>query len=289
MAAKVVATVDAGGAISSVALSTLADRVKGALVGLLIADAMAMPTHWFYGGPRQIASTYKGPLKGYVAPVTHLPGSIMSKSNTGGAGRGGYKGDVIGKVIFHGKKKFWKPRADYHYHQGMQAGDNTLEGLLTRRVCNITAAAGGKFDPAALTADYICFMTTPGTHNDTYCGTSHRMFFAKFAAGVPPKDCPDNDQHNVDTADGIVTTVPVGLIATTDAVAQADAGAMVLLTRQSKAGAAHAKMFATLLRGVVRGGAVRREVQSTAIAMGYDVRRVVETDAKRKSPDPVTA
>merc|ERR1711907_413326 len=140
--------------------AAVADRIKGALFGMLIGDALAMPTHWFYGGQRQVQSTYGGALTGYVAPVMHLPGSIMSKSNTGGAGRGGYQGDIIGEVIFHGKKQFWKPGADYHYHQGMAAGDNTLEALLARRVVNVTARLGG-FDVNEIRDDYIQFMTTP--------------------------------------------------------------------------------------------------------------------------------
>ena len=28
--------------------------------------------------------------------------------------------------------------------------------------------------------DYAAFMTTPGTHNDTYAATAHRMFFANW-------------------------------------------------------------------------------------------------------------
>jgi hypothetical protein len=42
---------------------------------------------------------------------------------------------------------------------------------------NVTAKEG-KFDVDAITKDYVDFMTTPDTHNDTYCGTCHRMFFA---------------------------------------------------------------------------------------------------------------
>merc|ERR1719486_279665 len=76
-----------------------ADRVGGALWGMLIGDALAMPTHWFYGGERQVHKTYGAALEGYVKPVTKLPGSIMNKSNTGGGGRGSDKGDIIGKVI----------------------------------------------------------------------------------------------------------------------------------------------------------------------------------------------
>ena len=35
--------------ISSRTCLTLVDRIRGALYGLLIADALAAPTHWYYG------------------------------------------------------------------------------------------------------------------------------------------------------------------------------------------------------------------------------------------------
>jgi len=258
----------------------VADRINGALFGLLIGDALAMPTHWFYGGDRQVAATY-GRIKGFVAPVDHLRGSIMSKSNTGGAGRGGFNGDVIGNVIFHGKKEFWKPGADYHYHQGMSAGDNTLEGLLTRRVINVTSELG-QFDRSAIQQDYIQFMTTPGKHNDTYCGTCHRMFFAKFAAGHPADECPDNDQHNVDTADSIVTSVPVALTASDDETAISQVKTTVGITRNSPQSEQFAALFASTLRSVIRGTTVREAVTSAGRASGVDVTR-------SQGSDPVTA
>jgi hypothetical protein len=111
---------------------------------------MSMPTHWFYGGPQQIKSTYgSAGITGFTTPAEHLPGSIMSKSATGGGGRGAYAGqqkEIIGTVIFHGKKEFWKPGADYHYHNLLKAGDNTLEALLMRRAAAVTAANGGAFN-----------------------------------------------------------------------------------------------------------------------------------------------
>ena len=48
------------------------DRIRGALWGALIADALAMPSHWYYGGARQVAADYGGPIKGYVKPKMEL-------------------------------------------------------------------------------------------------------------------------------------------------------------------------------------------------------------------------
>lgn len=46
-------------------------------------------------------------------------------------------------------------------------------------------------------------MTTPGSHNDVYAGTCHRMFFANYVNGKDPKKCADNDGHNVGCWNGM--------------------------------------------------------------------------------------
>ena len=67
---------------------------------------------------------------------------------------------------------------DIYDHGFLTVFSSALEGLLLRRAVRITAEAGGAFDGDAIVKDYVDFMTTPGSHNDTYCGTCHRMFFA---------------------------------------------------------------------------------------------------------------
>ena len=65
-------------------------------------------------------------------------------------------------------------------------------------------AGGGRMDAALFRAQYVEFMTTPGSHNDAYASTCHRMFFHNLVhKKLPPEQCPDNDQHNVDTIDGL--------------------------------------------------------------------------------------
>merc|ERR1719498_1542589 len=170
-----------------------------------------MPSHWYYGGSGQVNRDYGGPIKGYVKPKKNLSGSIMNLSNTGGGGRGSDRGEIIGKVINHGKKEFWTASGSYHYHCTLQKGENTLEAQLVREVCRSIVANGGQFKPEDLRERYVKFMTTPGSHNDCYASTCHRMFFANLQKGLPPERCPDNDHHNVDTIDGLVMAVPVCL------------------------------------------------------------------------------
>lgn len=62
--------------------------------------------HWYYDR-YSLKETY-GEFSGYVKPAMKLRGSIMSLSNTRGRVRGSDKGNIMGDVILHGKKKYWK-------------------------------------------------------------------------------------------------------------------------------------------------------------------------------------
>ena len=162
------------------AVLSVNDRKKSAMFGLFVADATAMPVHWMYD-LRQLQSDY-GEITGYVKPKDQFYGSIMNLSNTGGGGRGSDKGDIVGDVILHGKKKYWVRGGNNHYHLGLKAGENTLEAQLTRLLSKSISDAG-LFDANHFRERYVTFMTTPGSHNDTYASTCHRMFFANFVKG----------------------------------------------------------------------------------------------------------
>lgn len=189
-------------------------RLRSALWGMFSGDALASPTHWYYGGFPQIQSDYgREGITGYTKPVTKLQGSILNKSDPNGGGRlsfsskfGGNKAvTIIGDVINHGKLKYWDPKKSFHYHATLQAGENTLEMQIARVLMKSIVANNGRFDEDHFRKAYIDFMTTEGSHNDTYASTCHRMFFANMIfAKKDPKDCPDNDGHNVDAIDGLI-------------------------------------------------------------------------------------
>lgn len=190
------------------ATDVMEDRVRGSLWALFAGDALSSPTHWYYGGKRQIIKDYGGLLEDYKKPTVEMTGSIMAKSNTDGAGRGSYnpnKETIIGDVINHGKKAYWSPQKSYHYHATLEAGENTLEAQLARVLMRSITETGGSFSAEHFRKAYITFMTTPGSHNDAYASTCHRMFFANLVHNkLDPEECPDNDEHNVDTIDGLV-------------------------------------------------------------------------------------
>jgi ADP-ribosyl-[dinitrogen reductase] hydrolase len=80
-----------------------------------------------------------------------------------------------------------------------------LEPQLARVLMKSIVANGGTFHADAFREAYMQFMQQPGSHNDTYASTCHRMFFANLIFNkLPPDQCPDNDGHNVDTIDGLI-------------------------------------------------------------------------------------
>jgi ADP-ribosyl-[dinitrogen reductase] hydrolase len=254
-------------------MTCVADRVRGALWGACIGDALAMPSHWYYGGARQVAQDYGGEIKGYVKPQKHLQGSIMNLSNTGGGGRGSDKGSIIGDTINHGKKQYWTGGRGHHYHCTLDAGENTLECSLLMQLVDSVTECGGRFDSAHFRDKYVDFMTTPGSHNDCYASTCHRMFFANRAKGLPLDKCPDNDKHNVDTIDGLVLPLGVALATRSladDAACQSAAEASQT-TRSSAPLAQYSGALTLLFRALLGGAELRPAVLAAAAPLGMSV------------------
>jgi len=262
------------------------DRIGGALWGLYIGDAMSMPTHWYYGGAGQVQRDYGGPIRGYVQPKRELAGSIMNKSSTGGGGRGSDAGEIVGRIINHGKKDYWTARGSYHYHCTLAKGENTLEAQLVRLVGRSLTENDGQFTPDDVREKYMEFMQTPGSHNDCYASTCHRMFFANLVKGKPPSQCPDNDNHNVDTIDGLVMAVPVILSGWSKALQQSqkEAAGCTAVTRNSKVLPQYAANLTAVMLDVVAGTPIKDALSSNA---GQGLEAVVQSAHKRA--DPVVA
>mgnify|MGYP001584648574 FL=1 len=69
---------------------SVAERMRGALWGLFVGDALAMPVHWYY----DLAALQRdfGALRDYQAPKDRHPSSIMPLSCTGREGIGRLEG-----------------------------------------------------------------------------------------------------------------------------------------------------------------------------------------------------
>ncbi|MFT5542514.1 MAG: ADP-ribosylglycohydrolase [Glaciecola sp.] len=185
-------------------------RVIGALKTQFVADALAMPVHWYYQ-PMEIDLAFPGGIQRFEAAPEFHPSSIMSLHSKRKGGRQSSdtssKSDapeVVGDVILKDKAQFWNI-ANVHYHQGMSAGENTLNAHCTRVLMRSLTDAHGSYDRQAFVGAYIDFMTAqPPTHPDTYAESYHRGFFANLAQGRKPEKCAMKT-HDTASVGGLVT------------------------------------------------------------------------------------
>lgn len=263
-----------------------ADRMRGALWGMFIGDALAMPVHWYYN----IAALWQdfGQIRDYQAPKAHHPNSIMALANTAKAGRGSQDGDIVGSVILKGKKQHWG-LANRHYHQGMQAGDNTLN-LLCARVLLRSITAKGHYDSTDFLQEYIRFMTELDRHNDTYAESYHRDFFANYAKGVLPENCAGPEGHDTASMGGMVSlplvimaTLGDGDLATTNAAALTQQG----LTHRSSLLKRHTLELSNLLFHIFNDINPDTEQLACAAAskLGFPAAEVIQSVRRNQSSD----
>ncbi len=154
-----------------------------ALFGALAADALAMPVHWYYD--RAALERDYGKVSSYVAPKNPHPDSILWRSQYTPLNE---RGDIL-----HEQAMYWGQRG-VHYHQFLQAGENTLNFQLAARLY-LQTRESGRYDPDAWLAFYVDFMLTPGRHHDTYVEEYHREFFTNYARGRKPRACGVADVH----------------------------------------------------------------------------------------------
>ncbi len=194
-------------------------RAISALKMLFVGDSLSMPVHWYYR-PADILRAF--PPSGIrhlsAAPLVH-PGSIMSLHSTSGGGRSARHSkpsqQIVGDVILKGKGGYWNQK-QVHYHQGLGAGENTLNTWCAHLLLNWTAQQISKdpefeYDAKHWLNHYIEFMTAdPPQHPDTYAESYHRGFFANLVAGKPVEDC-GAVTHDTPSMGGLVTVAPLAL------------------------------------------------------------------------------
>jgi len=168
-------------------------RSRGALYGLYIGDALAMPVHWYYD--RLALQRDYGRVEDYLAPRNPHPDSILWRSH--------YTPLNEKAEILHDQARYWG-RKGIHYHQFLKAGENTLNVQLCTLLIESLLEKGG-YDADDYLRRYIAFMTTPGSHRDTYLEEYHRHFFTNYAKGLPPKKCGVKEKH----IGGLVGVVPI--------------------------------------------------------------------------------
>ena len=159
------------------------DPARAALAGALIADALAMPVHWYYD--QAALDRDYGPITGYAAPRNPHPDSILWRSHWDAPSP---QTDILGP-----RREHWGRRG-VHYHQFLQAGDNTLNFLLALELFDLVLR-DRDYDPERWLERYVAFMLAPASHADTYVEEYHRHFFTNLAAGRKPINCGVRDVH----------------------------------------------------------------------------------------------
>lgn len=226
----------------------LRGRIEAALWSSFIGDALSMPVHWYYD-PTDIQSQY-GRITDFQTPSDQHPHSIMNVANTGKGGRGDQRGTVIGDVILHDKRRFWGQKG-VHYHRGMAKGENTLN-LQCLRVLMRSIVSEQKYSAERFLADYVTFMTTPGTHNDTYAESFHRDFFSNYAKGVEPSKCAGEEGHDTPSIGGMVMLSAVIFLHCRDRQkAKAAALEQLKLTHLSSVLSRYVEIYADLLLDIL--------------------------------------
>ena len=178
------------------------DRVKGALVGSVVGDALSMPVHWYYD--TEALDKEFGEISEMLAPKPHHPGGMK-------AGGLDYAGTLD---IMHDKAAMYKNASEeqkkagikdsagnpidlesetpVHYHATLTRGQNTLTGCLGRLTARYLVRSGHiKYDPEEFLAEFEKYMLTPPpadaaksdpgqvvAHNDLFVDTYLRMYFA---------------------------------------------------------------------------------------------------------------
>jgi len=226
------------------------ERLHAGYEGSLVADALAMPGHWYYD--RAALQRDYGTLDHFVAPRNPHPGSILWRSRYETINA---RGDILRE-----QAQYWGQR-EIHYHQFLSAGENTLNFKLAAELYSMVRERGA-YDADAWLQRYIDRMLEPGWHRDTYLEEYHRAFFTRYAQGKAPRKCGISDEHI-----GGLATVPA-LVAALDGLPLDE----ILRTVKEHVGLTHAhanvlRAAATLTRllvAVAAGDSLREAMQREA-------------------------
>lgn len=161
------------------------DRVAGALLGMFIGDALAMPVHWYYN-TRALRDDY-GEVTDYMSPRNPHPESILWRSS--------YSPPLGTADILHEQAQYWGKR-DIHYHQFLVAGENTLNIKLARELL-VLLQDSGRYSAKSWLNRFIDYLTTAGSHKDTYIEEYVRHFFGNHGRGKKPSQCGRMDEKHI--------------------------------------------------------------------------------------------
>lgn len=225
------------------------DRLEGALTGLVVGDALAMPAHWYY----QVDNLRRDldEIKEMRAPQPHHPESMLGGMTYGGSidilhDKAPLYAGVSAKSVArsggealrdsHGNVIAQQGQQPMHYHLTLARGQNTanvaIARLLMRYLGREQAVGGAAVPPQYEGSDpvefmerwfepYICTpppvdapMSDPGqvvNHNDAYLDKYLRQYFEARSAGVSCLHAAgrQRDDWSIGSLDGVVMALPL--------------------------------------------------------------------------------
>lgn len=173
---------------------SLKDRAAGALYGLFIGDALAMPVHWYYN-TRTLKQDY-GQVTDFLKPRNPHPDSILWRSS--------YVPQNAKSDILHDQSQYWGKRG-IHYHQFLKAGENTLNLKLALELLR-QVQKSGVYSRRGWLSHMVTYMTSKDSHNDTYVEEYLRHFFTQYGNGVDLLDCGRKDENHIG---GLSLMIPI--------------------------------------------------------------------------------
>jgi ADP-ribosyl-[dinitrogen reductase] hydrolase len=269
---------------------TKRERIRNALWGLFIGDALSMPAHWFYS-LKNIEKFFDGGVRGYVDPPHPHPESFMVgmdyNPDVETAKRLGRKYDIL-----HEHVRFYKTnysqleihsderetehgnkvpglKERYHYHYGLKAGENTLGAHLVR-VLMRSVIQSGRYDPDAFLDGFIHHLTTPGVNRDPYTEIYLRRWFENYSRGLPPHACAELQRNvwSISAHGGMMRPIVVALLLESSYQGLGLAIEHQNLTHRSENVASALGVVIPLLNSLVRGA----DPQQTTVSYAKTVR-----------------
>lgn len=259
-----------------------ARRIRNALWGLFIADALAMPAHWFYS-LSNIKETFDGGIQDYAAAPHPHPESFMVgmeyDPDVESARRFGRPYDIL-----HEHARFYKTsysglqiltddqesehghsvpslESRFHYHHGLQAGENTLGAHLVR-VLMRSVIRGRRYDPDAFLDGFVDHLTVQGKNHDPYTEIYIRRWFENYSRGCSPSACAEQQRRawSIGSHGGMIRPLVLSLLVESGYQGVGLAIEHQNLTHRSENAATGLAVLVPLLNDLVHGADARRAV-----------------------------
>jgi ADP-ribosylglycohydrolase len=250
-------------------------RIRNALWGLFIGDALAMPAHWFYS-LSNIQQYFDGGIRKFEAAPHPHPESFMVgmtySPDVETANRLGRPYDILHEHVrfyetsysestIHSSEQESEhgnpvPRLEerFHYHHGLVAGENTLAAHLVR-VLMRSVIRLGRYEPQDFLEGFIAHLTTPGKNRDPYTEIYIRRWFENYSRGFPPHACAELQRNiwSIGSHGGVLRPMVLAMLVESAYQGLGFAMEHQCLTHRSENAASALGILVPLLNSLVNG------------------------------------